>query len=311
MMDLQDLNPRILDFLYDGVYCVDTRRIITYWNQAAERLTGFNRQEVAGRCCADNILQHSDADGQPLCRGKCPLHATMEDGQARESRVFLLHRDGHRVPVSVRCSPIFDDHGQVIGGVEVFNDASNLELIQQRVQDLERLSLIDPLTQLANRRYLDHTLEQCLQELRRYGWPFAVFMADIDNFKSINDTHGHLAGDAILRMVARTMNMNARPFDLMGRWGGEEFLGIVRNVGHRELYLIMERMRKLTASSHVETETGVRLSVTISLGGSVVRLDDTIEELLARTDRMLYQSKQNGKNCSNVAGQPVMPAGDW
>jgi PAS domain S-box-containing protein len=112
----------LLDNLYDGVYFVDRDRRITYWNRAAEELTGFSADEVVGRCCFDNLLNHTDHCGEQLCHGRCPLHFTIEDGVSREADVFLCHKQGHRVSVSVRAAPIYDDQGCIVGAIEIFSD---------------------------------------------------------------------------------------------------------------------------------------------------------------------------------------------
>ncbi|MCP4645400.1 MAG: PAS domain S-box protein, partial [bacterium] len=96
----------ILDNLYDAVYFVDRDVGITYWNQAAERLTGFSASEVTGRKCSDAVLTHVDEQGHLLCVHGCPLQATMQDGSSREAEVFLHHKNGFRVPVAVRTSAI-------------------------------------------------------------------------------------------------------------------------------------------------------------------------------------------------------------
>ena len=109
-----------LDNLFDGAYVVDTKRVIQYWNKAAEELTGFTADEVVGRSSADNILNHVDLAGNLLCIIGCPLLGTLCDGQKREELVFLHHKQGHRIPIQIRVSPIQDESGKVIGAIEIF-----------------------------------------------------------------------------------------------------------------------------------------------------------------------------------------------
>ena len=92
--------------LYDGVYFVDQERRITYWNSGAERLTGYRREDVLGKRCSDNILMHINDEGMNLCEKQCPLEETIIDGQPRDIEAYLQHRDGHRVPVSIRVAPV-------------------------------------------------------------------------------------------------------------------------------------------------------------------------------------------------------------
>ena len=98
----------IINNIYDGLYLVDRTRKITFWNSAAERITGFSSAEVVGRRCLDNILVHVDGQGCELCKNACPLAATMKDGVAREADIFLQHKSGYRVPITVRVTPLKD-----------------------------------------------------------------------------------------------------------------------------------------------------------------------------------------------------------
>ena len=114
-MPNEDFYRKILDNLFDGVYFVDRDRVITYWNKGAEKITGYDAGQVMGRSCRDNILNHVTANGVQLCLTNCPLASTMEDGKQREAEVYLHHADGHRLPVTVRASPIYDEQGNIIG----------------------------------------------------------------------------------------------------------------------------------------------------------------------------------------------------
>ncbi len=111
----------VLDNLFDGVYFVDSERKITYWNKAAERITGFFEAEVVNLSCYDKILNHVDETGKQLCLNGCPLAEVLKDGNLREADVFLRHKAGHRVPVSIRITPIYDGD-RIVGAVEIFSD---------------------------------------------------------------------------------------------------------------------------------------------------------------------------------------------
>ena len=256
---------RIIESLHDGLYFVDQNRIITFWNKAAEKISGFSADEVVGRSCSDNILTHVDGEGDSLCVGMCPLAATMADGKNREDVVYMHHKDGHSIPVSVRVSPLTDKDGRILGGVELFTDVSNMKANELRVKELEKLAVLDGLTQLANRHYLEREIKGRVEESKRYGVPFGILFIDIDHFKKINDNFGHDAGDAVLKFVAKTFVANARPFDLYGRWGGEEFIGVIRNISGPDLEILGNRLRALIASSYILYENK-KLFVTISIG---------------------------------------------
>lgn len=295
-MDLsRESYQNIIDNLPYGLYIVDKERRIVYWNQAAERISGFSSDEVIGKYCADNILCHLDDAGTNLCQGNCPLAATIDQGTPHDTEIYLHHKNGHRVPVSVRITPLTDDAGKLIGAVEIFSDLSSRAANELRLKELEKLALLDALTQLANRHYLERELEARIEEMSRYGIPFGVMFMDIDDFKRVNDRYGHDTGDRVLQFVAGTLSANSRPFDLYGRWGGEEFVGIARNITVSDLKHMAQRLRKLVEKSFLLAGSE-KLRVTISIGATLARETDTITTLMQRADALMYQSKGAGKN---------------
>jgi diguanylate cyclase (GGDEF)-like protein/PAS domain S-box-containing protein len=300
-MDLSEHSlTKILDSLHDGLYFTDKNRRIIYWNAAAERITGYSAEEVVGTCCSLNVLNHINCKGTELCGGQCPLAQTIVDGLHREEDIYLHHKEGHRVPVSARVSPLLDDNDNIIGGIELFTDISNRDATELRLQEMQQLALIDHLTQLANRAYIERELNGRLEELKRIQISFAVMFIDIDHFKQVNDTYGHDIGDRVLQMVAKTLSTNARSFDLYGRWGGEEFIGLIRNITLNDLEALAERIRILIAGSFL-SDFGQPLSVTVSIGGTLARKEDNLQSLLKRADALLYRSKHNGRNLTSIA----------
>lgn len=295
----RDSYNRIVDNLYDGLYLVDRDRIIQYWNKAAERISGYTAAEVVGRSCSDNILTHVDSNGNNLCKGICPLAMTIADGETREAEVFLHHKDGHRVPVAVRVSTLTDADSNVIGGVELFTDISSLKSIELRIKELEEMALLDDFTRIPNRNCIEKELFVRFEEQKRFGVPFGILFMDIDHFKRFNDTYGHDVGDRVLRFVADTLIKNSRPFDVVGRWGGEEFLGIIRNVTDQQLKNLGNRLRVLIESAYIALENE-QLHVSISIGATLMHDNDSMDTLLKRADTLLYESKRAGRNCLTI-----------
>ncbi len=165
-----DETEQILGILDEGVYFVDTDRRITFWNKAAERITGFAAADVVGTCCKDNILMHVDASGNRLCLAECPVSFTLNDGEHRRAEVFLHHKLGHRVPVQVQVLPQRADDGRIVGALEVFRDISSEDELREELERLRRIALIDGLTGLANRRHIDEHLAARASQLDRFGW---------------------------------------------------------------------------------------------------------------------------------------------
>jgi diguanylate cyclase (GGDEF)-like protein len=129
----------------------------------------------------------------------------------------------------------------------------------------------------------------------RYGWQFGIVLIDIDHFKNVNDLYGHEIGDRALKMVAQTLLKNLRSFDVIGRWGGEEFLAIIMNVRKDPLRSIANRFRVLVEQSSFSVGNDI-VQVTISLGTTLARSDDTTADLLKRVETLMYQSKSGGRN---------------
>lgn len=280
----------------DGVYFCDTDRLIRYWNAAAERITGFDADEVRGKSCAGGILAHVDEDGAPLCETSCPLASSLADRQVREARVYLHHKQGFRVPVTVRVSPVCDDEGAVEGVVEVFTDNSSLVAALERLEQLSVVAETDALTGVGNRRRLEMELGSCVNERRRSDGAVGVLFIDIDNFKHINDAYGHETGDRVLKMVTETLRRNLRTSDSLARWGGDEFLAIVRNTEADTLRVLAQKLRSLVASSFLTLADGTELRVTASIGATLLRSDDTDKSVVSRVDKLLYESKSQGRD---------------
>ncbi|MBI2875554.1 MAG: GGDEF domain-containing protein [Candidatus Tectomicrobia bacterium] len=293
----QEFYKNLLDNLHSGICFIDKDSKITYWNKGAEELTGFRSSEVIGRFCWDNILMHVNEDGSRLCKTElCPIVGSIFQACMYEGNVYAHHKNGHRMPISLRVNPLRDSHGQIIGAVELFNDNSwNLSIIQ-RFEEIQKLCLLDPLTELGNRRYAEISLGSRLNEMKRYAWPFGVLFIDIDRFKDINDMYGHDIGDKVLKMVSGTLLNSIRSFDTVARWGGEEFIAIIVNVNKNQLFSIANKLRVLVEQSSLSVGKET-IQVTISIGATLSRLDDTVDTLLKRADQLMYHSKASGRNC--------------
>jgi len=290
-----DFYRRVLDSLYDAVYLTDLERRIVYWNRAAEVLTGYLAKDVVGKCCADNILRHVNEAGAVLCTSECPLSCTMNDCVPRQSEVYFHHRDGHRIPVSVRVCPLLNESGAVVGAVEIFHDNSRHRAALERAKDLATLAFLDPVSQVASRRYLEEKLAEHLDQWEKFGSFFGILMVDVDKFKQVNDTYGHLTGDATLLVVARTLAGCLRGSDVLGRWGGDEFMAILPRVTEATLAATAQRCRTMVRESSVPLE-GTRVAVSISVGAAAIAPGDTAESLVKRADERMYRDKQANRN---------------
>ncbi|RJP86108.1 MAG: diguanylate cyclase [Desulfobacteraceae bacterium] len=286
----------ILDHLSLGIYMTDCNRNIIFWNKGAEALTGYLASEVIGSFCFENILMHIDEMGNKLCKGFCPLSQTMIDSLSPQQEVFLHHKDGHRVSVTVQAFPLKDEEGKISGAAEIFSYTNPSTNMQSRIRELEKIAMFDQLSNLPNRQHIESELTLRFNEFHRYGRTFGVLFLDIDHFKKFNDTWGHDAGDKVIQTVAATLRAASRPFDIFGRWGGEEFVGIILNVDSQNLAMIANRYRKLIEQSSIPLDQ-MKIGITMSIGATIVKPDDTPESIIKRSDMLMYDCKKSGRNC--------------
>ncbi|MDI9348569.1 MAG: GGDEF domain-containing protein [Candidatus Symbiobacter sp.] len=177
-----------------------------------------------------------------------------------------------------------------------------------KIDQLLTLSTIDPLTEILNRREFFHAALIELNRSQRYGFNMALLMIDIDNFKVINDTYGHVSGDRALRSLANTARLMLRIQDLLARYGGEEFVVVMPQTTEREAILVAERLRLKIAEDVIETREG-SFKMTVSIGMTEFYSgEEMLEDAIDRADQALYHAKKTGKNrvcISRQQGEPV------
>ncbi len=279
----------------EAVYVVDRDRRISYWNPAAEAITGFTAAEVVGHRCRDGILNHVDDQGRSLCKRACPLLASITHGAQVRARPYLHHRDGHRMPVVVSAAPLRDNTGDIVGAVEVFHDDSQFRSLADHIVDAERAALTDPLTGLGNRRSMESALAHAADDERRHIMRYAVLFADVDRFKPVNDRFGHDAGDLALQMVSATIRSCCRAGDAVARWGGDEFLLLTQAPDEPGALAHARRLVRLVAATRpMLGEQSVR--ITMSVGVAMMVPGEPPEQTVRRADTALREAKRSGRN---------------
>jgi len=198
-------SPELLNLLADGAYITDTQRRIVFWNQAAQRITGWDAQEVVGRSCRDNILVHVDKDGHALCGDEhCPLHRSIVTGASslQSLLVFAQHRSGHRIPVEVTVSPIRNHADEVIGGIEVFRDLTAALRDQLRAKEIQEMAVKSTLPQ--DQRVI---FETCYQPRDIVGGDFfRIEKLDADRYGILlADAMGHGVAAALYTLLLRSL----------------------------------------------------------------------------------------------------------
>ncbi len=179
-------------------------------------------------------------------------------------------------------------------------NASKQEIneLQENLEAVRNESLTDPLTQLANRKFFDNTLEAAIADARAKSEPLSLMMTDIDHFKNFNDSFGHLTGDQVLRLVASSVKQNVKGQDTAARYGGEEFAIILPNTVLRSAIVVGDHIRRAVMTKELmKRSTGEHLGrVTVSIGVATLHKNDTAQSLIERTDVCLYAAKRHGRN---------------
>lgn len=171
---------------------------------------------------------------------------------------------------------------------------ANKEL-QEAMEELRTMARKDPLTKLYNRRVLEEVIEHEIKRSLRSKKGLGVGMGDIDGFKRINDTYGHECGDKVLIALANTLRQTIRTSDIVGRWGGEEFLFILPEINAQGAMIVMERIRKAASEIRIDC-CGKKISFTMSLGMSYQNENPQRESIVDEADKALYKAKHDGKN---------------
>ena len=205
----------------------------------------------------------------------------------------MHHKDGHRVPITVRGQAIRSPDGGILGSVEIFNTRGTNPFAALR-RDRKDDSL-DTVTGLAPRRFGELQLKGLTQAVAEQTTTLGVLYLDADHFKDVNDTFGHKTGDEVLRMVGQSIVNGLRRGDIPVRWGGEEFLALLPGTNQAGLRAAAERVRMLVENSWIQ-KGEVQVRVTISVGATMAIPTETGDDLVDRADGFMYASKEGGRN---------------
>jgi diguanylate cyclase (GGDEF)-like protein/PAS domain S-box-containing protein len=310
---MSQLEHAVLDQLPDGVCYVDQGLRVAYWNRTAERLTGYAATEVVGSLCREKVPLHVDGEGASMSEADCPLVATLRDGKERQADLWIHCKDGRRLEVLVRLTAMRDaESGEIVGVIQVFSD--NTPVIQvfsdntPRTASHERFrhegedALLDLPTSLPNRRYLEDELVTRLEDLDLHGTPFGILLCGLNDLIEVRAAHGPGTADELIRAVADALASSSRPMDALGRWGDEEFLVIIRNVGRAGLKQAAERLRALIRKTEAVSPLG-GVTASACIGGVVARRGEAADALIERAGRMLTESHGAGKNHVKIEGR--------
>jgi diguanylate cyclase (GGDEF)-like protein/PAS domain S-box-containing protein len=276
-----------LSSIGDGLIRTDLGDRITYLNRIAESMTGWSRAEATGRPL-EEVLQTVDGATRE------PVAAPLERATARPTSCLLIRRDGSDFHIEHSATPLHDRLGVESGTAIVFRDMSASRAMASR---MSHLASHDPLTDLPNRLLLADRLARALALAHRHRRRLAVLFLDIDHFKHINDSLGHMLGDELLRAVGREVTMCVRSSDTVSRHGGDEFVVVLSELEHAD-EAAKGAQKIITALARPHALAGHELHITVSIGISVYPDDgEEAETLLTRADMALYHAKDKGRDC--------------
>jgi diguanylate cyclase (GGDEF)-like protein len=279
---------RLFFDITDMVVLTDMDGVIRKSNQALSNQANLFPEPLAGKPLSV-ILPEVELRGQVIYRA--PQKVVFETN--------LRLPSGETLPVRGALSVVDDIHADPVGYYFLLHDLRDMRKIAQYAADLEQtnqklelVSKTDGLTGIWNRAKFNEMLQNEFERFKRYGDPFSIILFDIDKFKLINDTCGHLGGDEVLKQVVEKVKPAIRGTDIFARWGGDEFAVLSPHLDTGGIALVAERIRRAVASISVN-----EMGVTASIGMTIVTHHDTITVLFERADAAIYSAKEQGGNC--------------
>ncbi len=288
--DSDERHRLMTDNACDIIATVDLTGNFTYISPSVERITGYTPAEVINHY--REIGYFLPGVQKEMDRQRNRIKIMVEKGEHFDAINFeqrQVRKDGASIYTDTVLSGIYDDENNFRELLAISRDITQKVKLRR---EMIALSETDKLTGLYNRVKLDDTLEHELWRAKTTATTFAVIMIDVDHFKRINDCFGHLAGDVVLIALAKLFKAMTRSTDLVGRWGGEEFLVILPNADEVKAIELAEKIRSGVSENCFPEQQ----RITISLGVSVFSGDATVDSIIYRADQALYQAKKNGKN---------------
>jgi PAS domain S-box-containing protein len=284
----------LLEALPTALYVIGQDRRIVFWNDDAERISGYLRYEVMGKTCGEDLLAHCDADNQTLCGAGCPLAETMRDGRPRERHLFLRHKNGQRLPVRVRATPVRDAEGVIVGAAETFDEHVHIGHSDLQLHVVAGRQALDPLTGVPGASALAAQLEAHLSEHRRTEVPFGLLGIQIGDIADLGHTRGRQGVEEIVKAVAQTLAHNLPAGDFLSRWSDDRFMIILANCPAPVLERVAAMLGRILDMISVDW-WGDRLAVKAAMGGTVVDPRDTAATLMTRVNLALQHAQSGAK----------------
>jgi diguanylate cyclase (GGDEF)-like protein len=289
----------LLETMREGAVFVDAHCRVMVWNRGMELLTGLGNS-VIGSTLTPSLLQLTDADQVPVPDRDNPFLAWLEADQPVLQRFSVGGRSGRKCDVELSWHPVRNTDGKPLGGLLLLLDTSVESELQRRLDNLQTMATIDPLTQVGNRAEFERLLDDYVRTHKQVGLKCSIIVGDLDYFKKINDTWGHHIGDHALVAFAQLLKHHVRGRDFVARYGGEEFVILCANCDEIAAAERGERIRKELAEIAQPIMQGQKM--TASFGVTELRDDDSPTTLFVRADKALMWAKKTGRNRVVTAG---------
>ncbi|HKQ16941.1 MAG TPA: diguanylate cyclase [Solirubrobacterales bacterium] len=260
--------------------------------------------EQLRRVVVESAVEATQADGGVVIAEDGSYVETGDVGTGGERLEFDLTSGRRSFGRLVLVGPHFDDEERMMAAALAGQAVIALENARLH-RMVERQALVDGLTGLANRRQADEALASEIARTERLGGPVGLILADVDDFKAVNDRFGHPTGDVVLRDLAETLRENVREIDTAARWGGEEFAVILPGTDLEGAAQVAERIRAALAEREIPSVDGAHLHVTASFGVAVSNPTTTVQQLVEAADEALYRAKRAGKDQVYAGTDPV------
>jgi diguanylate cyclase (GGDEF)-like protein len=285
----------------------ERRRLREATMRFGEALAATHDVDGLLRAIVETAVESTGAKGGLLIGEAGEIFRMGDPASGRETIEFPLTAGREKFGKLILFADEFSDDARETAGWLVGHGVIALENARLH-RTVQRQALVDSLTGLANRRLCEAALEKEMARAQRFNEPLALILADLDNFKSVNDAYGHAAGDEVLREFARTLQGCIREIDLAGRWGGEEFIVILPGTDLAGGAKLAERIRAELATRVAVSPAGEHLTTTASFGVADYDGAGTPADLLGAADSALYAAKRAGKNRVVAAGEPSVEA---
>ena len=319
------LFEQAIENMGEGLAIVDARKAdlpMVYCNPKFQEITGYHSSEVIGKNC--RMLNDANRSQPELAE----LRKQLAEAKPFTITLQNFRKNGQAFWNQLTTTPVWDENGELSHFIGIQRDVTDIREAQQnllkthaeltvlnqeleqrvasRTLELERLATTDPLTDAHNRRFLLARAEIEMAQARRQGSALSIVMFDIDHFKRINDTHGHIAGDRVLVALSHAVRKEMRLGDTFARVGGEEFVLLLPQSDAEQALQVAERLRRMIEELEIDAGSALVLRITSSFGvATLTPKIDGVDALYLAADTAMYRAKDAGRNCVVAFGTSV------